>query len=726
MIPMLLVFLPMLAAAAAYPLGQREGRGVNALLYAASGVELLLALSLLFVPAAAEAPGICGTGLHLTGGSLRNVMCVLAGFMWLMTALASPEYFAGARCNARYFAFWFWTLGALMGVFLAADLLTLLIFFEIMSFTSYVWVVQNETPEAIRASETYLFIAVIGGLTMLTGLFLLYNACGTLTLAELPEAAAGLSASLRFTVGVCLLVGFGAKAGMFPLHIWLPKAHPVAPAPASALLSGILTKSGVFGVIAVMATLFSGAEASDWGRFLLAPAVITMFLGAFLAVFSVDLKRTLACSSMSQIGFILTGVSMGALLGEHGAIAACGTVLHMLNHSLIKLTLFVAAGVVYFNVHSLNLNDVRGFGRDKPMLKLAFLSGACSIAGIPGFGGYISKTLLHESIVEYAEHLSEHGGSALPYHIIEWIFLLSGGLTLAYMARLFYILFIAPKPEHQHQKHGAYMGRGTAAVLVIGGILMPLLGSTAHLTMDKIASFALPFLRKHPMEHAVHYFSLTNLKGAAISISIGTLVFFLVGMKLLTVRENGAESYRSVWPKKLDLEDLVYRPFLRLCSRVGGFFARLIELPGDRIVNGPGLKRILGLGRGLARLIELPGRWLVNGPGLKGVIRVFEGLAKLIELPGEYLINGRGLRGVLDFGTAIARGIEDLGAAILFTPINLIFRRADARFVPPEDDEFSRYQTRSERSRVDRSFAADLLCAGLGAAALLLFVSFSH
>ena len=207
-----------------------------------------------------------------------------------------------------------------------------------------------------------------------------------------------MSPRLRFTVGVCALVGFGAKAGMFPLHIWLPKAHPVAPAPASALLSGILTKSGVFGIIGISCWLFDGVP--GWGNLLLIPAVITMFLGAVLAVFSVDLKRTLACSSMSQIGFILTGVSMCVLLGEHGSIAACGAVLHILNHSLIKLTLFVAAGVVYFNVHSLDLNDVRGFGKDKPLLKLAFLSGACSIAGIPGFGGYISKTLLHEGIVE--------------------------------------------------------------------------------------------------------------------------------------------------------------------------------------------------------------------------------------------------------------------------------------------------------------------------------------
>ena len=126
-----------------------------------------------------------------------------------------------------------------------------------------------------------------------------------------------------------------------------------------------------------------------------------------LALFSVDLKRTLACSSMSQIGFILTGISMSCLLGDHGSLAAYGSTLHVLNHSLIKLTLFVAAGVVYLNVHSLDLNDVRGFGRGKPLLMVTFLSGACSIAGIPGFSGYVSKTLLHESIVEYIHHLDQ-------------------------------------------------------------------------------------------------------------------------------------------------------------------------------------------------------------------------------------------------------------------------------------------------------------------------------
>ena len=581
-----MVFLPILAALVCYPLCGRSEKAWFTPVLTVTLAVFCMALSLLMTPELAESfDGFCGLGLHFRAGGLRTVMAILAAFMWVMTALASPEYFAGARANGRYFLFYLWTLGALEGVFLAADLMTLFIFFEIMSFTSYVWVVQNETPAAIRASETYLFIAVIGGLTMLTGLFLLRNAVGDLSFENILDKAPEMRPRLRFTVGICALIGFGAKAGMFPLHIWLPKAHPVAPAPASALLSGILTKSGVFGVIGISCWLFDGVP--GWGNLLLIPAAVTMLLGAVLAVFSVDLKRTLACSSMSQIGFILTGISMCVLLGEHGSIAACGTVLHILNHSLIKLTLFVAAGVVYFNVHSLDLNDVRGFGRDKPVLKLAFLSGACSIAGIPGFGGYISKTLLHEGIVEYCEHLAEHGVSAAPYRVLEWVFLLSGGLTLAYMARLFYILFIAEKPEHQHQKEGRCMTPLTAAVLVIGGVLMPFLGLTAHLTMDKIAAYALPFFRRPPMAHAVHYFSLTNLKGAAISITIGVLVFVFVGMKRLTAKEDGHEVYRNVWPRGLDLEDALYRPALRALSLIGATVARAVETLGALLVLGP-------------------------------------------------------------------------------------------------------------------------------------------
>ncbi|MCM1150106.1 MAG: sodium:proton antiporter [Butyricicoccus sp.] len=584
MIYLLLVFLPIAAALAAYPIARRSERAGSAFVISIAALVLALTLSLAGAPETLTLPGLCGLGLSFCRGNLRTVLAIAAAVMWLCTALASPEYFHHAERRARYYMFYLWTLGALMGVFLAGDLLTLFVFFEIMSFTSYVWVAQNETPEALRASETYLFIAVIGGLTMLVGLFLLYSGVGTLTLGGIAAGAESLSPGRRLAIGICLLVGFGAKAGMFPLHIWLPKAHPVAPAPASALLSGILTKSGVFGVIAVTCYLFEGVE--TWGRLLLVPAVITMTLGALLAVFSTDLKRTLACSSMSQIGFILTGVAMLNLLGHHGAIAAWGAALHIVNHSLIKLTLFIAAGVVYLNTHSLDLNDIRGFGRGKPLLMLAFLSGACSIAGIPGFGGYISKTLLHESIVEYAHLLHETGAAAWPYTLVEWLFLISGGLTFAYMARLFYIIFLAPKAEGQHEKPGKYMGAPTAAVLALCGVAMPALGLSAHLSMDKIAVYAAGFMG---MEHSaleISYFSFGNLKGAAISISIGVAVLLLVGFGVLTKRGGGQETYKNVWPARLDLENSVYRPALRALSVLGAIAARAVETAGAVLVYG--------------------------------------------------------------------------------------------------------------------------------------------
>lgn len=509
--------------------------------------------------------------------SMHIFMALLAVFMWVMTALASPEYFEHANNKARYYVFYILTLFALLGVFLASDYLTLFTCFEIMSFTSYVWVAQNETKEAIRAGETYLFIAVIGGLTMLMGLFLLYNSCDTLNIEALANLRDKIPYNIKLTVGICMLVGFGAKAGMFPLHIWLPKAHPVAPAPASALLSGILTKSGVFGIIAISMNLF--VEDARWGTILIICACITMFLGAFLAVFSTDLKRTLACSSMSQIGFILTGVSMSVFLGHHASIAASGTILHMLNHALIKLTLFVAAGVVYFNVHSLDFNDIRGFGKNKPLFLVAFLCGACSIAGIPGFSGYISKTLLHESIVEYIELSGNES-----YKIVEWIFLISGGLTFAYMARLFYIIFVADKKDGQHEKD-KYIGKATASVLVVGGSLMPILGVGCYIFLDRIAAFCIPFFNVEKMQ-VINYFSFTNLKGAAISIGIGIAVLFVVGMGVLTEGKGSAQYFKQIWPKWADLENLIYRPLLNALSFVGAVIARSVETACATLVVG--------------------------------------------------------------------------------------------------------------------------------------------
>lgn len=529
--------------------------------------------------------GFCARGLFLKLDGFRFLYGTVASFMWMMTTLFSREYFKHYRNRNRYYLFLLLTMGATVGVFLSDDLYTTFIFFEMMSFTSYVWVAHDEKKESLRAAATYLAVAVIGGLVMLMGLFLLENATGTLAMDELLSACrACQDKKTLYIAGGCMLFGFGAKAGMFPLHIWLPKAHPVAPAPASALLSGILTKSGIFGVLAVSCNVF--LHDSYWGLTILIFGLITMFLGALLAVFSVNLKRTLACSSMSQIGFILTGIGMQGLLGEENALAVRGTVLHMVNHSLIKLVLFLAAGVVFFNLHRLDLNEIRGFGRKKPLLMLSFLTGALSIGGIPLFSGYVSKTLLHESIVEYA---AEVGGQMHSFiKGAEYLFLFSGGLTVAYMTKLFVAIFVEKNDDQEAMDalNHRYMNAQTAFALVGSAIVLAVLGLTPHLTMDVLADSAAAFMHGEAPQEVVAYFSLTNLSGASCSILIGIIVYFGFIRTCLMRKVNGKKYYVNLWPEWLDLENLVYRPvFLRILPFAFALIFRIFDRMTDTIVS---------------------------------------------------------------------------------------------------------------------------------------------
>ncbi len=534
-----------------------------------------------------------GFGLHFVWDGFRSVYALVAAFMWMMATIFSKEYFKHYRNRNRYYMFLLLTLGATVGVFLSADLYTAFIFFEMMSFTSYVWVAQDESRASLRAAETYLAVAVVGGMVMLMGLFMLYHTFGSLEIADLGiRAAQCQDKAMLYAAGACISIGFGAKAGAFPLHIWLPKAHPVAPAPASALLSGILTKSGIFGLLAVSCNLllYDGM----WGSAVLLIGTVTMFCGAVLALFSVDLKRTLACSSMSQIGFIMVGIGMQGLLGEENALAARGTLLHMVNHSLIKLVLFMAAGVVFMNLHQLNLNDIRGFGRKKPLLNAIFLMGALGIGGMPLWNGYVSKTLLHEGIVEYAQMLREGKAacllSATGIKWVEWIFLVSGGITVAYMTKLYVAVFIEKNQDERKQAHfdqmRVYMSMPSTVALTASALLLPVMGFFPNLIMDKVADRGTSIMHAGMLEEAVHYFSFGNLKGALVSIVIGAALYVLVVRLLLMVKTQNEKSriYVDRWPSFIDLEDYFYRPAITVFCAVGGFLSRVCDCLVDTVV----------------------------------------------------------------------------------------------------------------------------------------------
>ena len=552
-------------------------------------------------------PGVCGFGQTFHADGFRAIYACIAAFMWMMSGIFSPEYFSHhAENRGRYSLFNLLTLGATLGVFYSSDLYTTFIFFEIMSVTSFVMVAHEETPGAMKAAYTYLAVAVIGGMTTLMGLFLVYKQLGTFAFDAMAEAKAAAGVDLT-AASWLVVVGFAAKAGLYPLHIWLPKAHPVAPAPASALLSGILTKSGVFGLIVVCSRLMAGDAA--FGNLLMIFACITMFLGALLALFSTDLKRTLACSSMSQIGFITVGLATMVLLGEHGSFAAYGTVMHMANHSLIKLVLFMAAGVIYMNTHSLDLNIVRGYGRRKIVLHLCFLLGALSIACIPPIGsGYNSKSLLHEALLELIVHQQEHGHVWVPYKAAEILFLISGGLTIAYMVKLYICIFWQKNPTRQEEYNasGRSMNPVSALALIGSAIVLPFLGAMPATFLTPLGDMSAHFFQQHAPEHHIDYFCAANLEGAAISITIGAAVYLLIVRPLLMKKdENGVRVYVNRWPAKLDLEDAVYRPLidgvLNFFGKVLGFVA---HIPDSKFTLTFIPRAVTTLIRGVAELPE--------------------------------------------------------------------------------------------------------------------------
>lgn len=577
-IPILLGFLPLFV---------KNVKNINLVLVIACAIELVLCVYfLLTAPEYAESvvdlSWFGGFGIAFKVNGLGVLQAVLASVIWVGASIFSLEYFEDKTKNLRrYYAFFSVTFGATLGVFLANDLFTLFVFFEVMSFASYALVAHDQNEASSKAGNTYLVVAVIGGLSMLAGIFMINALAGTTVIDQLVEACKPFYNSSKLLIaGFLVFTGFAAKAGAFPVNGWLPKAHTAAPAPVSAALSGILTKCGIYGIILVTFRILQGN--TPWAIFILIIGVLTMVIGAFFAFLSTNLKETMAYSTMSQIGFIIIGISMAQLLGSHGTIAVYGTVLHMLNHTLIKLVLFTCAGVIYKNTHTLDLNKLQGYGRNKPMLAIFFGTASLGIMGVPLFSGYISKTLLHEAIVEQIAAVAGNTDVTTMLQVVEILFLVSGGLTVAYMTKLFICLFIKKPKETHGTTEKPYISLQTGAVLSVVSGLIFAFGAFPTYTLDKIAAITADFMGIHALEESVHYFAMINLEGAAISITIGIFVYFVIARFVIFTKEDG---YKNPWNKDISTENLFWKPLVfGLVPYSLGFFGRIIDKSSEMLL----------------------------------------------------------------------------------------------------------------------------------------------
>ncbi|MCY6355215.1 complex I subunit 5 family protein [Clostridium sp. ZS2-4] len=563
-------------------------------------------------------PHIMGTGLHLKLDVFRYIFVFITTFVWFLVTIYSTQYLISYKNRNRYYLFFMLTLWSTIGIFISENILNLFTFFEIMSLTSYALVIHDEDEYAHEAGDTYIVMAVTGGLILLMGLFLLYNYTQTFEISELQHAVANLG-RVKYLISVLIIIGFGVKAGMFPLHIWLPKAHPAAPAPASAILSGILVKTGIFGIIIVVNIMMAGDVLLSAG--ILVMGFITMFIGGFLAMFQRNIKRILAYSTMSQVGYILVGIGLIGLLKDHKVIAIYGTLFHIINHAIFKVLLFMGVGVVYMVLHELSINKIGGFGRDKTALKIIFLIGLLAIIGMPGFNGYTGKTLLHSALSE-AHHM--YGG--IWFTIAEVVFTASSSFTVAYLLKIFVAVFVE-KSDHNIEKAKTIITKRALFPIGVLAAVVVYIGLRPETVLHLIEKAVEPFGNIHHNVHA-HFYSGSHVMSAIFTILLGVAVYFFFVRKFLRKGTGEHWWYENPALNWFNIENHVYKPAWKVVFFVSSVVLKAIDV---------GLIQTVAFFSNIMKLLAT--RELNYGKAIKGTLE--EALDSAVELTGNVINKGQ-------------------------------------------------------------------------------------
>lgn len=324
---------------------------------------------------------------------MGRLFVTVVTIVWVAAGFFSFEYMKHEENEKRYFGFYLITYGVLIALDFSGNIVTFYMFYELMTLLSMPLVLHNGSREAIMAGLKYLFYSFCGAYMVLFGLYFVYRFSNTLTFTAggvlNQELISGREPFLLFVVFLMIL-GFGVKAGMFPLHGWLPTAHPVAPAPASAVLSGIIVKGGVLGIIRTVYYLF-GADfiRGTWVQTVwLSLTLFTVFMGSMLAYREKVLKKRLAYSTVSQLSYILFGLALLNPIGLEGAL------LHVTVHAFVKSALFLCAGAIIYKTGTTQVDGLSGIGKQMPVTIWCYTIVSLALVGIPPTGGFLSKWYL--------------------------------------------------------------------------------------------------------------------------------------------------------------------------------------------------------------------------------------------------------------------------------------------------------------------------------------------
>ena len=340
----------------------------------------------------AQLPLTEGLDLMLRATPLSMLFLLLSAILWLVTTVYAVGYLEDSPNRSRFFGFFSLCVTATVGVALAGNLLTFLLFYELLTLCTYPLIVHRGTEVARRAGRNYLAYTVGGGALLLLATVWLFTLTGSLDFREggfLAEVDASLHPQLTLVFGL-LIAGLGVKAALVPLHGWLPQAM-VAPAPVSALLHAVaVVKAGAFGIIRVIFDVYGINFAASLGLMLplAALAAITIVYGSVRALFQQELKRRLAFSTVSQIAYIILGVALA------GPIAATGGLVHLVHQGVQKITLFLCAGNLAETLGIHHIEEMDGVGQRMPWTMASFTLGAFGMIGAPPLAGFFSKWYL--------------------------------------------------------------------------------------------------------------------------------------------------------------------------------------------------------------------------------------------------------------------------------------------------------------------------------------------
>lgn len=394
--PSLVVFTPLVFAVGVFVTGRKSLKWVKRLSLAGPLLSLVFLVNIL--PPAVEGVNLVNAITRITPDiwlsfqvdQLGMIFGLTAASLWSLAAVFSWGYMKGEEHQARFYCFLLLNLSWALGVALSGNLLTLYIFYELLSISSYPLIAHEQTPQALAAAKKYLIYVLAGSIFIFLGLILTYFKSGTQVFSEngiLDLAMGNRTLILIFT---SFMIGFGVKAAVMPLHGWVPDAHPAAPAPASALLSGILVAAGSFSVIRVFYNVFGTALVREIGLHLPMAylACFTIIVSSILAVTQDDLKRRLAYSTIGQMSYVLLGISLLTRGGFQGGV------IHIANHAFMKGTLFMTAGILIKVAGKRRVSRMQGIGLRYPLTMGAFTVAALALIGTPPLAGFISKWMI--------------------------------------------------------------------------------------------------------------------------------------------------------------------------------------------------------------------------------------------------------------------------------------------------------------------------------------------